>query len=426
MPIAAVPKYLGRNFQEASPGLRFTIFLPIWTERADQESDKKDLLGLWGKHKQGAGSAWSQVARLSPKDQERIRALINRHKALAASFAPEAIFCIQGEAIAPFTTGLGNEHPLENGFAFLNPYGIPYLAGSGVKGVLRRAAEELASGEPDDSKWSSAPEFKTPFEEEVFDAETGKTVRRRVSLSRLDVLFGRETEEHSTGHFRGVLTFWDVVPEIPGDQLMVEIMTPHHSHYYQQPDKPDGGSTSPHDSGQPNPICFLTVPPGAKFHFCVVCDLPRLRRLAPDLAENGEWKKLLESAFNHAFQWVGFGAKTAVGYGAMMAPKKTTTPATPATPAGAGSGKPAAPAQPSGAIEWRGAQLKWDPGQQAITGIFQNKKTAPLRGEAMTNLLNRLGTQKAEQLKKTRSLAGVALRVTQEGNLFRIVDLLEG
>lgn len=35
------------------------------------------------------------------------------------------------------------EHLLENGFAFLNPYGLPYLPGSGVKGVLRQAAREV-------------------------------------------------------------------------------------------------------------------------------------------------------------------------------------------------------------------------------------------------------------------------------------------
>lgn len=30
MPIAAVPKYLGRNFKNASPALRFGMLLPLW------------------------------------------------------------------------------------------------------------------------------------------------------------------------------------------------------------------------------------------------------------------------------------------------------------------------------------------------------------------------------------------------------------
>ena len=34
-------------------------------------------------------------------------------------------------------------------------------------------------------------------------------------------------------HVRSALEFWDVIPQIAGDKLAVEIMTPHHSHYYQ-------------------------------------------------------------------------------------------------------------------------------------------------------------------------------------------------
>lgn len=453
MPVAAVPAYLGRNFQDASPGLRFSILLPIWTSRADQEDEVnqrakakskegqqlqnalksagmnrviEDLVAnerlpdLWEKNDAGARAAWDQIAKLTRGDQTRIRALVARQQAMCRSLPPGTSLWVEGEAIAPFTTGLGNEHPLENGFSFLNPYGIPYLPGSGVKGVVRRAAEELASGELGASSWSTAPEFPTGIEEEIYDKEAGKTVKRPVMLSRVDVLFGREPEEHSSGHFRGALTFWDVVPELPGDRLMVEIMTPHYTHYYQQPAKPDGGSHSPHDSGQPNPISFLTVPPGAKFRFCVTCDLARLRRLAPPLAENGEWKKLLESAFEHAFRWVGFGAKTAVGYGAM----RTAALARPST-AAPSQPTPAAPASPApGTLEWRGAQLRYEPGQQAVTAVFQNKKTAPLKGEEMKRLLDGLGPEKSGQLIEKRKLDNVSLRVTQEGNMFRIAGLL--
>ena len=49
--------------------------------------------------------------------------------------------------------------------------------------------------------------------------------------------------------------------------------------------------------------------------------MPRLRRLAPDLAEADRWQALLRAAFEHAFAWLGFGAKTAVGYGAMQRDK---------------------------------------------------------------------------------------------------------
>ncbi|RMD62205.1 hypothetical protein D6833_07245, partial [Candidatus Parcubacteria bacterium] len=58
--------------------------------------------------------------------------------------APAHAWQVEVQTIAPLITGGGNPHPVENGFAFLNPYGVPYLAASGVKGTLRRVAEEMA------------------------------------------------------------------------------------------------------------------------------------------------------------------------------------------------------------------------------------------------------------------------------------------
>ena len=133
------------------------------------------------------------------------------------------------------------------------------------------------------------------------------------------MLFGRETPDGDGDHVRGALSFWDALPQIPGDTLAVDIMTPHQSHYYQKrQDRKSGDSTSPHDSGAPNPISFLTLPPGTGFAFHVVCDQAHLERLAPDLAHDLRWQTLLTAAFEHAFEWLGFGAKTAVGYGAMQ------------------------------------------------------------------------------------------------------------
>ena len=338
MPMAAVPDYLGTDFASASPGLRFGMYLPIWTARADQEADvrkraeaksregdevsallgrgmdaaiaalrqrdRKPLAGLWDKNDFAARHAWREVCSLGKSDLERMKAMVVRQSAQAGAFPAGGLLRLQATAIAPFTTGLGNEHPLENGFAFLNPYGLPYLPGSGVKGVLRAAAQELASGEWDVSDWS------TDKRHEVHD----KKGKRLFDASDLDVLFGSEALD-GENHLRGVLSFWDVIPKIEGNSLMVDIMTPHQSHYYQGKDA--AGSTTPHDSGSPNPISFLTVPPGSGFAFHVVCNTAQLEHLAPDLAASGRWKQLLTEAFEHAFAWLGFGAKTSVGYGAM-------------------------------------------------------------------------------------------------------------
>lgn len=341
MSIAAVPKYLGKDFKDASPGMRFGLLLPIWTTRDDQEQEvnkranarsregqelaeflqvkgmeatiaelqnhpRNPLPGLWDKNDFAAHNAWQNIRALSPDDKKRMEALVSRQSALIAG--NQNSLSLHAKSTAPFTTGLGNEHPTENGFAFLNPYGLPYLPGSGVKGVLRQAARELASGTWGDTRgWS---------QEQTCSIKVDKKV---IHFSMLDALFGKESQDGDKEHIRGALTFWDVIPQIKGNHLDVEVMTPHQGHYYQQKkDRKTGDSTSPHESGQPIPIYFLTVPPGSGFAFHVQCNLSHLQELAPELAKDDHWKTLLTAAFEQAFDWLGFGAKTAVGYGAMQ------------------------------------------------------------------------------------------------------------
>ena len=295
MAIAAVPAYLGRDFESASPGLRFGMYLPLWGEdrrtgeRLWETRDRKyEVRGQERVERQlpheNKTDALRQALKLNPSDATTMQALLARQGFLALPLAAAGrLRIVEAQAVAPFTTGLGNEHPLENGFAFLNPYGLPYLPGSGVKGVLRQAARELASGD-----WGETQGWDT---------------------AAIEALFGRTCDDED-GLQRGALTCWDVIPQLEGETLQVEIMTPHQSHYLQ-------GSDSPHDSGSPNPISFLTVPPRSRFVFHLQCDLPFLARIAPELAREGRWAAMLDAALAHAFAWLGFGAKTAVGYGAM-------------------------------------------------------------------------------------------------------------
>jgi CRISPR-associated protein Cmr6 len=312
MAIAAVPAYLGQDFSQASPGLRFGMYLPLWgvdgrtgerlwtTHDVNERSagHERELRIFKDENKTGA---LKQALKLTANDIALMRALQQRQSALAQPLAEQGrLLSVDAKAVAPFTTGLGNEHPLENGFAFLNPYGLPYLAGSGVKGVLRQSARELASGDWGDRRgWNDA----------AITALFGKAHAAADSDDQAD---------DNDSLQRGALSCWDVLPQLAGDSLQVEVMTPHQSHYYQDRiDDRSGASNTPHESGQPNPINFLTVPPGSGFGFHIACDLPFLARLAPELAEQGRWRGLLEAALAHAFKWLGFGAKTAVGYGAL-------------------------------------------------------------------------------------------------------------
>lgn len=301
MAIAAAPRYLGEDFSRAAPGHRFGMYLKLWGV------DSKSGAPLWTTHNLNYRTAGQQreerafrdenetqalkdAIKLNEADKRSMKALSDRQSAAAAFLeSSDQLLRLEAKSVAPFSTGLGNEHPLESGFAFLNPYGLPYLAGSGVKGVLRQAARELRDG------------F---YGVQNQDGWTHDAIR---------VLFG--VEDGDGDPHRGALSFWDVIPQLAGDSLKVEVMTPHQGHYYQK-------GESPHESGSPTPINFLAVPPGSGFAFHIQCDRPLLARLAPELSEGNRWQALMRSAFAHAFEWLGFGAKTAVGYGAMQIDKK--------------------------------------------------------------------------------------------------------
>jgi CRISPR-associated protein Cmr6 len=107
-------------------------------------------------------------------------------------------------------------------------------------------------------------------------------------------------------HWQGLFAVRDAFPDARAT-MAVDILNPHHKDYYE-------GKGTPHDAENPVPVFFLTVAPGSRFIFSVEA-LPGRERLFRRI---GDWKSLLDAAFDHACGWLGFGAKTAVGYGAMQ------------------------------------------------------------------------------------------------------------
>ncbi len=260
---AAVPQSL-QGFGDCPPGHRFNLYLEVWDSQWDLDKNE------------GAKADAARAACGMPSGaRELLRGLHSRQASMARALGEHRCCVIEAETTAPFATGLGLEHPIENGFAFLSPYGLPYLAGSSVKGVLRRAAEELC--DEDDAA---------------------------VTAGVIDTLFG---PENSTDACRGALTCWDVFPRCE-EGMTVEIMTPHFNHYYQ-------GDESPHDAGKPNPIPFLAVPAGTKLDFVLTFEASLVPEAQRDALR--DWQGLVRRIVAHAFKWLGFGAKTSVGYGAM-------------------------------------------------------------------------------------------------------------
>lgn len=163
-----------------------------------------------------------------------------------------------------FVTGLGRQHPVENGFAWHHTLGTPYLPGSSVKGMVRAWAEQWEDPRPDNA-----------------------------GIKRI---FGSETKEDKDFHV-GAVIFLDAIPISPV-RLKADIMTPHYSPYYR-------GEAPPADWHSPNPIPFLVVEQGISFVFGI---LPRRKEDAADCEVVRGW-------LEEALAWTGAGAKTAVGYG---------------------------------------------------------------------------------------------------------------
>lgn len=353
--IPATPKYVADaagDFKTAPPGHRFGLYFPIWNEQT------------WALEKTQKSAALKQILAIPAESRKQIDALRIRQQALVALAADDAKLSLEAEATSPLATGMGMEHPLENGFAFLNPYGLPYLPGSGIKGVLRRAAEELRDA--NEAGWNDAA---------------------------IDVLFGHEDSNNAS---RGALTFWDAIPELAGNTMGMDVMTPHYGDYYQ-------GNATPHDAGSPNPIVFMVIPARSKFSFHVTADTHRLQAVQ-------DWKALMEAAFAHAFKWLGFGAKTAVGYGAMQTVGVKQPSATTSTPS-----------FQTNEERWEKSTFQYQKGSGEITATG-NKKRATVRGDDAKALFAKLPDDKRKLLEKQRLVATAVVK--SQGNMNVLFDIV--
>lgn len=165
-----------------------------------------------------------------------------------------------------FVTGTGLDHPVEVGFLWDHKLGVPYIAGSSIKGVVRDWAIQ----------W---------VEEEAYNIER---------------IFGSNRGENQVGS----VIFFDAFP-YKAIKLKTDIITPHYGPYYSE-------GAPPGDWSNPTPIQFLTVDEGQSFVFFVA---PRRREYIQDCNQVIEW---LDAALIN----LGAGAKTAIGYGRFIASKE--------------------------------------------------------------------------------------------------------
>jgi CRISPR-associated protein Cmr6 len=190
------------------------------------------------------------------------------------------------EATTPIACGLGNETVHENGLSLNRLYGVPFIPGSSLKGVMKRAAAEMLSlsGRVEDH-W-----FKPQEDEATILAKAPSELHD--GLVQLLAMFGSQDR-------MGALSVFDAwMSPSTGKPFRVDTVTVHHQGYYQ------GKQNLPLDSDEPNPVAFLSVRAGCRFT-CVV-QLP-----------NESWQDPITQLLDHALTCVGIGSKTNSGYGFM-------------------------------------------------------------------------------------------------------------
>lgn len=234
----------------------------LWYEKFCNVWSQQDGVWTLGTDK----SRWIEGVIGETGDQAGIRELVERMKSMVLRGSGMLLYT---KTEGRFVTGLGRSHPVENGFAWHPTLGTAYLPGSSVKGLVRSWAE----------RW-----------EEAVDE---KDVHR---------IFGYQ--DSSTASVGSVI-FYDAIPLAP-IQLEADVMTPHYGPYYQ-----DG--KAPVDWHAPVPIPFLTVAANQPFLFSLAPR--RLGKHEEDVETVMDW-------LQKALEWIGAGAKTAVGYGRFVVDKK--------------------------------------------------------------------------------------------------------
>lgn len=160
--------------------------------------------------------------------------------------------------------GMNGNAGLETGCCLSRNYGMPYIPGSSVKGVVRNWAN------------SNLKAFSDDIEE----------------------LLGTDDSEQPS-RISGTVTFHDAwwIPKDGGKPFVLDVVTTHHQAYY------NGSQDEPSDTDSPIPNHLLAVQ--GSFLFVLEGD--------PEAVQTCQ--RMLEEALEHN----GIGAKTAAGYGYMKA-----------------------------------------------------------------------------------------------------------
>lgn len=167
-------------------------------------------------------------------------------------------------SLAPVICGMGERTPGENGLTLHPVYGVPYLPGTSLKGILRA--------------WVLSQQWGTDWQ------EGGAPFR---------ALFGQGGHDGAAA----VVDILDALP-VPGAAMFtLDVLTPHHADYY----RGEQETCPPLGWEGPNPVQFLAAAKGLRYRVVVEGDPLWVTKAT-------EWLAL-------ALAERGVGAKSRAGYG---------------------------------------------------------------------------------------------------------------
>lgn len=344
--------------------------LGLWFNRFYNSFDAED----WSVDDSGK-KAWIETVSVARGDPKVLEAAAARLEKLATGLGAQ---CKDFKTEWHLATGLGLNHPVENGFTWHHTLGVPYLPASGVKGMLRGWVEAWMEHADDVSRNAQiARWFGAVKETKKDDAAKEKS---------------EQTENHI-----GNLIFFDAIPSSVVT-LKCDIMTPHMGKWYEKGadiTEPHYAESLPADWHSPVPVPFLVVS-NATFRFVIA---PRLSGNAEKDAQAKADAQEAMVQLGDALQWMGAGAKTAAGYGRMI---KITS----------------AIASSSSTTTWNDALVKYDKssGSLTVTNKTDKKSTTPLKGAQSKKLFESFSESAQKLLKEGKKSLSVRAEVMIKGN----------
>lgn len=375
--IAEGEKHSQQMHQHANAGLWFTRFYNAFGQ--DWMVDDK------GKRE------WIQTVQGPRGDKETLEKAAARLGALGKGLSAEVS---DFKTDWHFATGLGLSHPVENGFTWHHTLGVPYLAASSVKGLLRG--------------WVEA------WMDHASDAERDVKIKQ---------WFGAVNGELGAQHDAvGQLIFFDALPTGVVN-LGCDVMTPHMGKWYEKGgeirSEDNYADAAPADWHSPVPVPFLVVKL-ASFRFMIA------PRLTGDLELDAGAKLAAADAMvqlTRALEWIGAGAKTAAGYG-RMSKIKTADELDSEREAATVAELAEAGISTAKGLVWNDAQAFWDKGKQSFTVQGEGKKVS-LGGAAAKTLFDSLSESGKKRLKDGKKPLKVNATVDQIGNGITLLALIE-